>query len=47
MMGKLKDLDSAQYIIKGYMQGKIDGHDATIYVVFINSKNGYGAFTGY
>ena len=47
MMGKLKDPDSAQYIFKGYMQGKIDGHDATIYVVFINAKNGFGAFTGY
>lgn len=47
MMGKLKDPDSAQYKFKGYMQGKIDGHDATIYVVFINAKNGFGAFTGY
>lgn len=47
MMGKLKDPDSAQYIFKGYMRGKIDGHDVTIYVVFINAKNGYGAFTGY
>jgi hypothetical protein len=47
MMGKLKDPDSAQYIFKGYMQGKIDGHDVTVYIVFINAKNGYGAFTGY
>lgn len=47
MMGKLKDPDSAQYIFKGYMQGKIDGHDVTVYVVFINAKNEYGAFTGY
>ena len=46
-MDKLKDPDSAQYKFKGYMQGKIDGRDATIYIVFINAKNGFGAFTGY
>lgn len=43
----LKDFDSAKYKFEKPIKVKINGDDADIVLYYVNSKNGFGAYTGF
>lgn len=43
----LKDFDSAKYKFEKPIKVKINGDDADIILYYVNSKNSFGAYTGF
>ena len=43
----LKDFDSAKYKFEKPIKVKINGDDADIVLYYVNSKNGFGSYTGF